>query len=483
MPDAGSRARRSSGAPGPGAARILALCLAWPLASGAQSPVPRDTTLGAPVKHATATRVPNGAIVVDGRLDEALWASLPAITDFREKQPNEGAEPAERTEVRIAYDDAALYVGARMFAKDPSRIQAPIGRRDNIGQMEHLVISLDTYHDRRTAYSFAITAGGVRGDYYIASDAEQDMVSSFDPVWDGHAHRDALGWTAEMRIPFNQLRFNAADQQTWGVNFRRWIPSTNEDIFWIPIPSNVTAWASRMGSLDGIAGIQPSRRIELLPYVAGEGSRNSDRNPLDPFDDGRNLRTRVGGAVKMGLGPSLTLQATVIPDFGQVEADPSVVNLSAYELFFSEKRPFFTEGSQFLSGGGATYFYSRRIGGRPRSILDADFVDQPDATTILGAAKLTGRLASGLSIGALVAATDRETATGYVLADSATGTAAHGIRATVQPRTDYGVARLRQQFGRSGSTAGLIVTGVHRALGDGDFLATLMTRDAVAGGA
>ena len=387
MPHAGSRARRSSGAPGPRAARILALCLAWPLAGGAQAdPVPGDTTLATPVKHATATRVPNGAIVVDGRLDEALWATLPAISDFREKQPNEGAKPAERTEVRIAYDDAALYVGARMFAKDPSRIQAPIGRRDNIGQMEHLVISLDTYHDRRTAYSFAITAGGVRGDYYIASDAEQDVVSSFDPVWDGHAHRDALGWTAEMRIPFNQLRFNAADQQTWGVNFRRWIPSTNEDIFWIPIPSNVTAWASRMGTLEGIAGIHPSRRIELLPYVAGEGSRNSDRDRLDPFDDGRNLRTRVGGDVKMGLGPSLTLQATVNPDFGQVEADPSVVNLSAYELFFSEKRPFFTEGSQFLSGGGATYFYSRRIGGRPRSILDADFVDQPDATTILGAA-------------------------------------------------------------------------------------------------
>lgn len=135
-----------------------------------------------------------------------------------------------------------------MFAKDPSWIEAPIGRRDNIGQMEHLVISLDSYHDRRTAYSFAITAGGVRGDYCIASDAEQDMMSSLDPVWDGHAHRDALGWTAEMRIPFNQLRFNAADQQTWRVNFRQWIPSTNEDIFRIPIPSNVTAWESRMGT-------------------------------------------------------------------------------------------------------------------------------------------------------------------------------------------------------------------------------------------
>ena len=482
MPDTGSKARRSSGAPGPRAARILALLLACPLAVGAQTPARRDTTTAAPAKRVVATRVPNGAIVVDGRLDEAPWKTLPAISDFLQKQPNEGAEPTERTEIRLAYDDAALYVGARMYAKDPSKIQAPIGRRDNIGQMEHLVVSLDTYHDRRTAYSFAITASGVRGDFYIASDDERDMVSSFDPVWDGHAHRDALGWTAEMRIPFNQLRFNAAEQQTWGVNFDRWIPSTNEDIFWIPIPSNVTAWASRMGTLAGIAGIQPSRRIELLPYVAGEGSRNSDRDPLDPFDDGRNLKTRVGGDVKMGLGPSLTLQATVNPDFGQVEADPAVVNLSAYELFFSEKRPFFTEGSQFLSGGGATYFYSRRIGGAPRSILSADFVDRPEATTILGAAKLTGTLSSGLSVGALAAATDREMASGYMLADTAAQIPAHGVRATVQPRAEYGVVRLRQQFGASGSTAGLILTGVHRALGDGDFLATLMPRDAVAGG-
>src|SRR6476469_1366449 len=240
MRDAGRRARRSSGVPGPRAARFLVMALAAPLLLEGQAPARRDTSVAPPAKHARATRVPNGSIVVDGRLDEALWTTLPPITDFHQKQPNEGAEPTERTEVRLAYDDAALYVGARMYAKDPSRIQAPIGRRDNIGQMEYLVISLDTYHDRRTAYSFAITASGVRGDFYVASDAADDMVATFDPVWDGHAHRDALGWTAEMRIPFNQLRFNAADRQSWGVNFDRWIPSTNEDIYWIPIPSNVT---------------------------------------------------------------------------------------------------------------------------------------------------------------------------------------------------------------------------------------------------
>jgi hypothetical protein len=432
------------------------------------------------VKRAQAVRVPNGALVLDGRLDDEAWRSAAPITDFLQKQPDEGKPPTERTEIRLAYDDGALYVGARMFAKDPSKIQAPVGRRDNIGQMEHLIISLDTYRDRRTAYSFAVTASGVRGDFYYPTDNEQNTDASFDPVWDARTTRDSLGWTAEMRIPFNQLRFNAADVQTWGLNFDRWIPSTNEDIFWIPVPSNVTAWASRMGTLEGISGIQPSHRIELLPYVASEGRRASDRDPRNPYDDGRNLQSRIGGDMKLGLGPSLTLQATVNPDFGQVEADPSVVNLSAYELFYADKRPFFTEGSQYLSGGGATYFYSKRIGGPPRGALlpSADFVDAPSATTILGAAKLTGRLPTGLRIGALAAATAREEATSLALPDPSAGTGATRSTLTVQPRADFGVVRLQQELGASASTVGFIATGVHRALGSGDRMAAWLPRDA-----
>lgn len=434
-------------------------------------------------KRMTAVRVPAGSIVLDGRLDESVWRDAAPIADFVQKQPHEGALPTERTEVRIAYDDAALYVGARMFAKDPALIQAPVGRRDNIGQMEHLVVSLDTYHDRRTAYSFAIAASGVRGDWYHASDDEGNMDMSYDPVWDGRIQRDSLGWTAEMRIPFNQLRFNAADVQRWGINFDRWIPSTKEDIFWIPVPSSVTAWSSRMGTLEGISGIQPSRRLELLPYVASDARHASDRDLRNPFDDGRNLGARVGGDVKLGLGPSLTLQATVNPDFGQVEADPSVVNLSAYELFYADKRPFFTEGSQYLTGGGATYFFSKRIGGPPRPALlpRADYVDAPPATTILGAAKLIGRVGSGLSIGALAAATDREVGGGLLLADGAADLPARRLRSTVQPRANYGVVRVEQQFGASGSTVGAIVTGVDRAMGEGDLLATVLPRTAVAG--
>jgi hypothetical protein len=436
-------------------------------------------------KHARAIRVPNGAVAVDGALGDVAWRAAPVITDFVQKQPKEGTEPTERTEIRLVYDDGALYVGARMFAKDPSKIQAPVGRRDNISQMEHLIISLDTYRDRRTAYSFAVTASGVRGDWYHPSDDEHTTDPSFDPVWDARTTRDSLGWAAEFRIPFNQLRFNAVDVQTWGLNFDRWIPSTNEDIFWIPIPSNVTAWASRMGLLEGITGIQPSRRIELLPYVAGEGRRASNRDRRNPYDNGRNLQSRIGGDVKLGLGPSLTLQATMNPDFGQVEADPSVVNLSAYELFYADKRPFFTEGSQFLSGGGATYFYSKRIGGPPRGALlpGGDFVDAPSATTILGAAKLTGRLARGLRVGALAAATDREEAASYFLSDPSSGAGSLTTRTTVQPRADFGVVRVQQEFGASSSTVGFIATGVHRALGEGDRMAAWLPRDAASAAA
>jgi hypothetical protein len=230
---------------------------------------------------------------------------------------------------------------------------------------------------------------------------------SFDPVWEAQADINATGWTAEMRIPFSQLRFNAADEQTWGLNIDYWTPSTNEDVFWIPVPRNATGWSSRMGTLAGIEGIKPARRVEIVPYVATDATMTGNRDRENPFDDGRNFATRVGGDVKLGLGPNLTLQATVNPDFGQVEADPAEVNLSAFETFFSEKRPFFVEGNQLLSGVG-NYFYSRRVGARPRGPANGDYVDYPSSSTILGAAKLTGRLASGTSLGALAALTSDE---------------------------------------------------------------------------
>jgi hypothetical protein len=228
-------------------------------------------------------------------------------------------------------------------------------------------------------------------DFYHPRDDEFAIDMSFDPAWEADATIDSVGWVAEMRIPFSQLRFRDESVQVWGFNVDRWIPSRNEDLFWIPVPRNVRAWSSRMGELVGIQGIRPSSRLELLPYAASNATLRSDPDPANPFDpDGRDLGLRLGGDLKMGLGPNVTVEATVNPDFGQVDADPAVVNLSQFEIAFDERRPFFVEGANLLRGSGAAWFYSRRIGAPPPGPAGGDFVDRPDATTILSAAKLTG---------------------------------------------------------------------------------------------
>ena len=460
----------------PRLAALLALLL--PAAAAAQTD---SAAAPAARKEIRAVRLQGRAPAVDGRLDDDAWAAAPVLSDFLQKQPVEGGPPSERTEVRFVYDDAALYVAARMHKTDPSSIQAPVSRRDDGGKAEHIWISLDTYHDRRTAYSFGVTAAGTRMDWYHPTDDENDTDMSFDPIWQAEVQRDSAGWTAEMRIPFSQLRFSAADVQTWGLNIDRWNPATQEDVFWIPVPTQVTAWASRMGTLSGIQGIRPSRRVELLPYVASSGAFTAEPGAGNPFDDGSQVDARVGADLKMGVGPNLTFEGTVNPDFGQVEADPAEVNLSAYESYFDERRPFFIEGRQLLAGRGPEYFYSRRIGAVPdraRAALSpgGDFQDWPRNTTILGAAKLTGRLRSGTSVGALAAVTDDAEARGFDATVREFGSI------LVAPRTGYGVARAQQEFGAHQSTAGVLLTGVHRDMDAESPLSALLHRDALAGG-
>ncbi len=384
---------------------LAALTTSMPQAASVQDIASIDRT----AKIATAVQIDGPAPVLDGRLDDAVWRGARFISDFVQKEPVEGAEPTERTEIAFLYDGDALWVGARMYSDDPRSIQALMSRRDRGSQSQHIWISLDTYRDGRTAYSFGITASGVRMDWYHPSDSEFHIDASWDPVWEGRAHIDSLGWTAEMRIPFSQLRFNDLPEQVWGLNIDRWFPERFEDVFWIPVPKNETGWASRMGTLVGISGIRPSRRVELAPYIASDATIRSDVDPANPFSDRSSQAGRVGADLKLGLGPNLTLDVTVNPDFGQVEADPAVVNLSAFEVFFSERRPFFTEGRQLLSGGGSGFFYSRRIGQPPRALADGDFVERPRTSTILGATKITGRTAGGLSIGALAATTAAST--------------------------------------------------------------------------
>jgi len=423
-------------------------------------------------KQATATRVPNGSVRIDGRLDDEAWQKATPITDFVQKEPVENAPPTDKMDVRLLYDDDVLYVGARMFSSD-GRIQAPLGRRDSTAQAEHLLVSFDTFLDRRTAVVFGVTAAGVRIDRYHSSDNEDSFDAGFDPVWRAETQVSGDQWTAELWIPFSQLRFNPQSDQTWGLNLFRFRPTLDEEDYWIVIPRTVRAWSSRFGELTGIANLVPPRRIEALPYIAGGSTINGNRDLANPFDDGKNLQGRVGADVKMGLGPNLTLETAINPDFGQVEADPAEVNLTAFETRFPEKRPFFLENAQLFNIGHPNFYYSRRIGTRPIGPATGDYVEYPNAGTILAAAKLTGRLPSKTSIGFLTAVTDDEAA------QVATRGSLDQRTIAVSPHAYHMVGRVLQEFGPSASTAGLLVNYVHRDFGEGSPLANLYTRNAL----
>jgi hypothetical protein len=457
---------------------LFPLCL---LAFGALPTEAKQPTPGAAsdtpaeLKQAHATRVEQGRIHLDGRLDEEIWQTAQPLIDFEQAEPIEGAAPTDPMEVRFLYDDTALWIGARMRSVNARGIQAPMSRRDSGDQSEYLQIELDTYHDRRTAYMFGVTASGVRLDHFHPTDDETDFDVEFDPVWQAKTAVDADGWTAEMWVPFSQLRFNDAPERVWGLNVKRWRPTINEQDYWVVIGRTNQAWASRFGELRGIEGVRPKERLEVLPYVASSSRVTGDRDLNNPFDNGLNLTGRVGADMKVGLGSNLTLEATINPDFGQIEADPAEVNLTVFETIFTEKRPFFIEGNNVLQAGTSNFYYSRRIGARPTGPATGDYVDYPETSTILGAAKLSGRLKSGTSVGFLGAVTSEESAR--------IQTAGRRSDVSVAPRTEWAVGRAIQEFGNGASTLGAHLTMVHRELDDSDPLASTLVRNAITTGA
>ena len=459
--------------------RALRLVASGLVASGLVAGLPPVTARALAAQEppsVAATRIEGRAPEIDGRLDP-VWLSARPASGFTQRRPAEGAPAMDSTEVRFLFDDDALYVGARMYSRAPAAIEAAVARRDNTSRAEQLRVSFDPYLDRRTAYTFGVTSAGTRLDWYHPDDSEEVIDTSFEPVWSAAVRIDSLGWTAEMRIPFSQLRFNERADQRWGVNLRRTVPARNEQDYWVRIPRSEAGWASKFGTLTGLDGVRPRRQVELVPYAASAATVRGAPDPANPFDHRSDIGARVGADAKIGLGSSATLAVTVNPDFGQVEADPAEVNLSAFESFFAEKRPFFTEGRQLLEGNGPAYFYSRRIGGAPRSDLaDGAFNDVPRTSSILGAARMTGRFASGTSLGVLAAITDDE----RVRTFDPTG----GFDSRpAAPLTAYGVARAQQEVGGSGSAVGVSVTGVRRSIGGDDPLAPYFNRNAVAGGA
>ncbi len=426
-------------------------------------------------KVARATRIQGRAPKVDGRLDDDAWRSAQVIEDLVQQRPIEGSKPSEGTQVYFVYDNEALYVGARMLRERPQDVSRTVTRRDGFANAERLVVTFDPQMDRRTGVGFGVSVAGVRSDFRHTQDDEmRGRESQFEPVWNAAAQLDSTGWTAEMRIPFSQLRFPPNDEQRWGLQIDRWMPDKNEDIQWVMIPPRETGYISRFGTLEGISGVQSVRPVELVPYLAGDATRRATSVASNPLNT--PYAGRLGLDAKFAVGPTLTVDATVNPDFGQVEADPAEVNLSAFETFFDERRPFFTEGSEMIRGSGAQYFYSRRIGAPPHASASADFVDIPRSSTILGAAKITGRLPSRLSIGGLVAVTAAEKARTFFVDSSVTRTVA------VEPRTAYGVLRLQQEIGSQASTLGASLSSVRRDMGGVTTLGNLLTREAYFGG-
>jgi hypothetical protein len=413
----------------------------------------------------------SGPIDIDGRIDEEAWRIAPVATGFIQREPVEGVPAEQDTEVRILFDEAAIYVAARLFDDRPDAIADQLVRRDDFGQYDYFEVAFDPNLDRRTGYLFRVSASNVQGDEYLYEDNEED--DAWDAVWESAVHRDSLGWSAEMRIPLSQMRYVSSDEvQEWGVNFVRRRLVSNETTNYALMSRLQPGIVSQFGTLGGVQIRRASRLLEFLPYALSSAFTAPSATD-DPFFDGSEFSSRIGTDIRYGLGGQFTLDATINPDFGQIEADPAVINLTAFETRFDERRSFFVEDAQifgFSLSGGQDLYYSRRIGRSPHGDApdDATFDDTPDAATIVAAGKLTGRTNGGLSIGALTAFTREEMGT------AAFADGRPNERFRVEPRSGYGVVRLRQDFNDGMSTVGAIGTFMGRDLpsdGSFDFLA------------
>jgi hypothetical protein len=394
------------------------------------------------------------APILDGRNDDEAWRGAAKISTFRQFAPHVDVDPSFKTEFQVAYDEHNLYVFVRMYDPHPDSVMHALSRRDVRGPSDQIKIIVDSYGDRRSGYEFAVNPDGVKRDYAISNDSQED--ESWDGVWDVATAVDSLGWTAEFRIPLSQLRYAHLKSHTFGFGVWRDLERRAERDSWPLYSPEKTGLSSQLGRLDGIAGITTAQRLEVTPYVV---TKNVERTLANAkFSRGQDLS--AGGDLKFGITPNITLDATVNPDFGQVEADPAVLNLSAFETFYAEKRPFFVEGTGLYQFQLNCYivvdcntneglFYSRRIGRSPTlSGLYGD-ASTPTATPIAAATKLTGRTANGLSFGVLDAATER----------------VEGLdNQTVEPGTNYAVVRAQQDLRGGEAGVSIIGTAVNRAL-------------------
>ncbi len=404
---------------------------------------------------------------VDGELNDLAWNLVDWTGDYIELEPDENTPPSYQTKFKIVYDSKFLYIGVRCYDAEPEQIVRRLSRRDGFDG-DWVEFNIDSYHDKRTAFSFTVTAAGVKGDEFISNNGS-NWDGSWNPIWYTKTRVDDEGWTAELKIPLSQLKFSGADDQVWGLQSTRRFFRAEERSLWQRKPIDQPGWVSEFGELHGLKKLEPQKQLEIQPYTV-TSAETYEAEEGNPFRDGNESDLTVGLDAKIGITNDLTLDLTVNPDFGQVEADPSAIALDGFQIFFREQRPFFVENKNIFdfnisrSRAGNTFgfdnvFYSRRIGRSPQGSADSgddEFVDQPDNTPIIGAAKFSGETQDGWALGVLESVTSKRYAT------IVNGDTDEERREVVEPLTNYVVARVQKDFNERNSYIGAIATSTNR---------------------
>ena len=428
-----------------------------------------------PTRIYNTTRLVTAKPLIDGKLNDACWSTGEWSGDFIQFIPNEGGKPSQPTEVKILYDDRNIYVAMRAFDNEPGKIQRYAGMRDEFaGDM--LGVTFDSYHDRRTGFEFDLTAYGQKIDLVLTNPMLTDF--SWNPVWEGKVGFEDSAWVAEMEIPLSQLRYSKEEEQIWGLHFWRWIGRLQEESDWEKQTLTGPGVLYNFGALKGINGLKKSHRLEIMPYTLGKLSTfaKEDGNPF--AETGKEWSGNLGLDAKIGLTSNFTLDLTVNPDFGQVESDPSVMNLTAFETFYEEKRPFFLEGKAIFDYDfdDINLFYSRRIGHSPAYTVppqEGIYVKAPENTTIMDAVKLSGKTADGLSIGIIQSLTAPE----YAKIDDGEG---NTDKVAVEPLTNYTVTRIQKDYNQGTTMFGGIFTSTNRFIHDANL--EFLSNNAFTGG-
>lgn len=459
-------------------ASLFILLFTLNINSYSNAALPSDTARGdglvKPLRIYNTTRLTAEKPVIDGVLNDRCWETGEWVTDYIQWIPKEGAKASQPTFLKILYDDKNVYIAIRAVDHEPNKIHRKSGRRDEFNG-DIVGVCFDSYHDRRTGFEFDVTAAGQKMDALLTNPTNSDL--NWNAVWQGKTAMEDSAWTVEMEIPLSQLRYSGDDEQVWGMHAWRWIDRLQEESDWEPQSSTGPGMLYLFGEIHGIKGLKKSRRFELMPYALGK-LETFHKDAANPFaKTGRKASGNIGLDAKIGVSSNFTVDMTVNPDFGQVESDPSVMNLTAFETFYEEKRPFFLEGRNIFNYDfdDVSIFYSRRIGHTPTNKPDLgtnEYLDFPNNTTILSAEKFSGKTAKGLSVGVMHSLTNTEYGTLNTLGSDQ--------KFTAEPLTNYVVARVQKDFNQSNTVLGGIFTSTNRFIKSTDV--DFMNRNAFTGG-